>query len=230
MKIINFAFDDNFKYINYPLPAKKYIPDWFKETPKFINTDKEDIIEHMGTFKACMPFTDSLLSGYIFELWQDINIIQDEEMPRINWKDNSVPVFAARDSNLSGNMPIPIGHHDIHFVLRHPLYIKTPPGYSVLITQPLNRNDLPFTALSAIIDCDKEPFFPGNYSMFLRKDFSGVIKAGTPLLQIIPFKRDDWKTKINLNIINEGKKASIKSLRTIRGWYRDNVWSTKKYE
>lgn len=230
MKNIKFGLDKNFSDINPPLSAKRYLADWFKSTPKFLNSDKEDVLDHRGTFKACMPFTDSMISGYIFELWQDISIVQDESAPRINWKDNSVPVFATRDNLLSGDMPIPYGHHDIHFVLRHPLYIKTPPGYSILITQPFNRYDLPFTALTAIVDSDKEPFFPGNYSMFLRKDFSGVVKTGTPLIQIIPFKRDDWNSEISQDIVSEGKKSSNKSLRTIRGWYRDNVWSTKKYE
>jgi hypothetical protein len=182
MKNIKFAIDINNDYVNAPKPAKNYIPEWFRSTPKFLNSDNEDVMQHRGTFKSCMPFTDALIAGYTFELWQDINIIQDDNMPRIRWKDDSVPVFGVRDSLLTGNMPVPYAHHDIHFILKHPLYIETPPGYSILVTQPFNRNDLPFTALTAIVDTDTEPFFLGNYSMFLRKDFSGIVKMGTPLI------------------------------------------------
>ena len=28
--------------------------------------------------------------------------------------------------------------------------------------------------------------------MWLKKDFIGIIKKGTPIAQIIPFKRDNW--------------------------------------
>lgn len=230
MKKIKFALKEDFNDIVPPNSAKQYLPEWYRSTPKALDSNNEDIINHRSTFKACMPFMDSMMSGYVFELWQDINIIQDENMPRITWKDNSASVLGIRDFALSGNMPTPIGCHDIHYILKHPLYIKTPPGYSILITNPLNRYDLPFLALSAVVDSDKEPFFPGNYSLFLKKDFAGVVKMGTPLLQIIPFKRDDWSSEIDNSIIIDGQKASKKSLRTISGWYRDNAWSKKKYE
>jgi hypothetical protein len=150
--------------------------------------------------------------------------------PRIGWKDENAPVFAARESEQSGHMILPAGYWDIHYALLHPLYIQTPPGYSILVTQPFNRFDLPFMALTGIVDSDKEPFFPGNYSMFLKKGFSGEIKAGTPLLQIIPFKRDEWKSEVDRSIIDKGNRASNKSGRKIIGWYRDNVWAKKSYE
>ena len=33
--------------------------------------------------------------------------------------------------------------------------IETPPGYSMLITHPFNRPDLPFTTLTGLVDCDR---------------------------------------------------------------------------
>lgn len=229
-KIIKFALDPLVYDINPPLPSKGYIPDWHKNTQRFYNTDKENIIDHGKTFKVCMPFTDSMISGYIFELWQDLYVVDDENFPIINWKDEKTPVFSLRDSKQSGQMILPHGYWDIHYALLHPLYIQTPPGYSILVTQPFNRFDLPFMALTGIVDSDKEPFFPGNYSMFLKKGFSGEIKSGTPLLQIIPFKRDEWKSEVDYSIIEKGNRASNKSGRKIIGWYRDKVWSKKSYE
>ncbi len=230
MKKIKFALDPALSDATPPRPTKTYLPEWYKNTSRFYNTHKENIIDHGKTFKVCMPFTDAMLSGYTFELWQDLYIVDGDDFPRIGWKDQRVPVFAARESQQSGSMNLPEGYWDIHYALLHPLYIQTPPGYSILVTQPFNRFDLPFMALTGIVDSDKEPFFPGNYSMFLKKGFSGEVKAGTPLLQIIPFKRDDWKSEVDNSIIEKGNKASNKSGRTIIGWYRDHVWAKKSYE
>lgn len=229
-KIIKFGLEDSVYDINPPLPAKKYLPDWFKNASRFYDTTSESSIDHGKTFKVCMPFTDSLLSGYIFELWQDLEIIPGDIFPRIRWKDLGHVVVDSRDSRAAGGMTIPDGCWDIHFTLSHPLYIQTPPGYSLLITQPFNRFDLPFKVLTGIVDADKEPFFPGNYPMFLKSSVSGIIDAGTPMMQIIPFKRDSWKSEYNKDIVLSGQKASNKSGRKILGWYRDNVWSKKTYE
>ena len=230
MKKIKFALYPDVYDINPPLPTKNYLPDWYKNTSRFYNTEKENIIDHGKTFKVCMPFTDAMISGYTFELWQDLYIVDDENFPRIGWKDNSFQVLGTRESEQGGNMGFPQGYWDIHYALAHPLYIQTPPGYSILVTQPFNRFDLPFMALTGIVDSDKEPFFPGNYSMFLKKGFSGEVKAGTPLLQIIPFKRDDWESEIDNSLIEKGNRASNKSGRQIIGWYRDHVWAKKSYK
>jgi hypothetical protein len=33
-------------------------------------------------------------------------------------------------------------------------------------------------------------------SFYIREDFEGVILKGTPMLQAIPFKRDNWKSEV----------------------------------
>jgi hypothetical protein len=230
MKKIKFALHPKVYDINPPFPTKNYLPDWYKDTARFYNTGKENIIDHGKTFKVCMPFTDAMISGYTFELWQDLYIVDDGNFPRIGWRDETAPVVGIRESEQGGKMGFPQGYWDIHYVLNHPLYIQTPPGYSILVTQPFNRFDLPFMGLTAIVDSDKEPFFPGNYSMFLKKGFGGEVKAGTPLLQILPFKRDEWQSEIDNDIIQKGDKAANKSNRQLLGWYRDHAWAKKTYK
>jgi hypothetical protein len=85
----------------------------------------------------------------------------------------------------------------------NPWAIKTPPGYSCLITQPFHR-DLPFTILPGIVDTDTYPV-PINFPCVLSNiEFEGLIPAGTPLAQIIPFKRDSWISEYdNRKTINE---------------------------
>jgi hypothetical protein len=73
--------------------------------------------------------------------------------------------------------------------------IKTPPGYSCLVTHPFGYNNLPFHSFSGIVDSDR--FHADiNTPFTLKKNFSGVIPKGTPMMQIIPFKRENWESKI----------------------------------
>jgi hypothetical protein len=71
--------------------------------------------------------------------------------------------------------------------------IETPPGYSLLITHPINRHDLPFMTLTGLIDTDlyKDNFinFPARWR---DPSFRGVLPKGTPVAQCIPVKRELW--------------------------------------
>ena len=74
--------------------------------------------------------------------------------------------------------------------------IQTPPGYSCLLMEPINRNveELPFRVLPRIIETDqetKEIFI----SLVPRVDFPIAIKHNTPLIQVIPFERTEWELK-----------------------------------
>jgi hypothetical protein len=73
--------------------------------------------------------------------------------------------------------------------------VKTPEGYSTLFMHPLHKDPLPFVAIQGFIDTDKF-ITDGHLSILVEKDFKGVIKQGTPLAQVIPFKREDWKMEL----------------------------------
>ena len=71
--------------------------------------------------------------------------------------------------------------------------IETPPGYSLLVTHPVNRYDLPFTTLTGLVDTDlyKNDFinFPARWR---DGGFNGVLPKGTPVAQCLPVKRELW--------------------------------------
>src|SRR5262249_784850 len=71
--------------------------------------------------------------------------------------------------------------------------IEVPPGFSLLITHPINRHDLPFTTLTGLVDCDRyiDNFinFPARWS---DPAFEGVLPRGTPFAQCIPVKGQSW--------------------------------------
>jgi hypothetical protein len=73
--------------------------------------------------------------------------------------------------------------------------VKTPEGYSTLFMHPLHKDSLPFFAIQGFIDTDRF-ITDGHLSILIEKDFKGIIKQGTPLVQVIPFKREDWKMEV----------------------------------
>jgi hypothetical protein len=69
--------------------------------------------------------------------------------------------------------------------------VGTPKGYSSIFLQPAYSDSSPLTALQAIVDTDSF-VSNGHLSFLVEKDFKGIIKKGTPLIQVIPFKRESW--------------------------------------
>jgi hypothetical protein len=71
--------------------------------------------------------------------------------------------------------------------------------------------------------------YGGNVPVFFSSSFEGVIPEGTPIMQIIPFKTENWVSEKDLNIIEEGERNHKISSRKAFGWYKQNIWKKKTY-
>ena len=131
------------------------------------------------------------------------------------------------------HFPTPAGHYDDHFHWYPNWAPSLPKGYSALYVSPINRFDLPFTTVAGIIDNDKMDT-PGLMPFFLKKGFTGIIPAGTPYVQIIPFKRDDWESEYKFYTpqeIYDRHNAQADLLRVPEGGsYKKHIWSRKRYK
>jgi hypothetical protein len=227
MKTIKFASD--IEFIDIPKSARKYLPDWFKKSSLYA-VEGNVKATSQKTFKHCMPFIDSLSSGYIQDLWCDVEVIQSNNEPVIYWKDNGLDVLLPKTIGSYGQMTPPPGYSHKMFGFSHNSYIKTPPGYSVLMTQPFNRFDTPTYVLSGIVDTDIYPLYPGSYPIFIKEGFEGIIPKGTPLIQIIPFKREAWKSEKSSDLVTHGRFTKRVSMLFLEFWYKRNAWVKKSYE
>ena len=84
--VIKFAV--NHPYLTNPSSAKNYIPDWYKKADRFVGKNpilNSDSVQGQQTVKLCAPFLDSLTSGYIAELWQDLQVRQTNGIPTFTW-------------------------------------------------------------------------------------------------------------------------------------------------
>jgi hypothetical protein len=126
-------------------------------------------------------------------------------------------------------MTPPIGYERNPYKFENKWVMETPPGYSCLITHPLNRFDLPFFTMSGIVDTDQYNFLPVNLPFFLKEGFEGIIPKGTPIAQVIPFKREPWHSeKEDLNPLTKYQINNLKSV--VQRSYKNRFWSKKTYE
>jgi hypothetical protein len=178
-----------------PVPALFGLPDWFKTMPG--SAFSSMLGAEQMTLKKCPPLIDAMTYGFLFLLVTDLHV----EAGTFSW-DADFPSGAIASYSRS-----PIDFHDPaqvegtpffeqdRFILKFTSFwtIESPPGYSLLITHPINRQDLPFTTLTGLVDTDlyKDNFinFPARWSDI---SFTGVLPKGTPVAQCIPVKREIW--------------------------------------
>ncbi len=210
--------------------SKNFIPEWYKKTTKFLSGNSvPNILPLNMSFKACSPFIDSFTSGYMIPLAVDIAIDQSSNGPLISWVNPTETYVVQREKTLNEKLPTPIGFSENHYAWFTQHTIKIPKGYSALITHPLNRYDLPFITMSGIID-GEFAMYPGNLPVFFSSTFSGIIKAGTPIAQILLFKTENWESKKNLDIIEYGRLINKKTHNAAIGFYKETFWKKKMYE
>jgi hypothetical protein len=222
-----------------PKPSKRYIPQWFKDMPienSFIDGIKRPKIHTKFTAKKCMPFMDSLTSGYTQELMCDIfinpvNPNESDTTVEYNWPAglNFRPMSTRReDSQVQNSMPKFSGYYDAEFHWNTFWEPKTPPGYSTFYFHPANRFDLPFMTHSGIIDTDSWSI-TGALPFVIKKGFSGIIPAGTPIYQMIFIKRDEWISEANKYDASYNEKAVFSIHRFFKDNYKRQFWSKKEY-
>ena len=236
MKIEFIARDKYWSEIQpYPKPARSVMPEWYSEAPLYYSFGSKDDRLKMTdegknmTFKKCIPLIDGLKSGYIVELRKDL-IVQDNKDGQFDIQWNSDDLVITVHNSASNLVEAPYGYNTqvINYIWN--TIIKTPKGYSCLITHPLGFNDTALRMIPAVVDSDKE-VLNFHLPMWLKKDFIGIIKKGTPIAQIIPFKRDNWTAKNSF--LKEGEYEVLAENgfnATMQNHYRDTSWSKKRFK
>ncbi len=223
-----------------PGPVLKTIPDWFRKASRFIKNPetglpvlKEDG-SRMSNWKACPAVFDIMSSGYTYKTPCDIEFYEDAQgniQARV--------LDPQHQSLVQERMPLdrfppPQGFHAKHFAWWADWAVELPEGYSALYTQPFNRFELPFWTMGGIVDNDKV-HLPGTMPFFFMKGVTGIVPAGSPYAQIIPFKREHWlaeyDTDISAEEIDAKNRANAEKYRRPNGGvYFREVWERRKYQ
>lgn len=236
MKKITFTHEilDKNNILIFPKPADKDIPEWYKKTNSYINEKKQPLESEAGpttsaTVKRCMPVFDSFTAGYFLYLHVDVQINLEEDgthffqwasQDAIGWHSrvqfNEHP--AVKDLKIN-RMP----------KINSPWSIKTPLGTSCLFLPPMHRDNV-ISILPGIVDTDKHQN-PVNFPFVVQPGFEGLLPAGTPIVQVIPFKRDSWAMEIGEE--EERKLIEYQKIQLATKFfdrYKSFFWSKKHYK
>ena len=200
--------EELFDIVHKPIPAYKFIPEWFKK----INPTTPNLRDQVGCFSAtakkCLPLLDAMSLGFIIPLAVDVNIRTSDDGKMI--EGSSGPVFRAIDfhplEQLGGKTSPSYPSPAVKFI--NPWFIKTAPGYSVLITPCINHFEPRFTCLSGVVDTDIYPRTINFPSVWHLKGFDDRVPAGTPLVTVIPIRRKDMVRDAKVRKITKKEKEA----------------------
>lgn len=217
----------------HPEPAKLHIPQWYK--------DVKNLPHFQRTIKICKPFLDSLLAGYILKNPRDqlINFNVDKDGKKQTWVDVNEHAEKFQGLNMGnevhnlnqvGGMSCPYAQKNKGFniyKLLNPWTVTLDKGYAALYTPPLNRVNDDFEILSGIVDGNHP--IPTNFPIIFKKEGTWLLEKGRPIAMVFPFKLDNWKMKIEEQDNKKARKLQLSLVSKIRDWYKESIWSVKKW-
>ncbi len=216
-----------------PVPAKSALPDWFR---RLVPVDQSVLSATNNglTIKRCMPFLDAMTLGYILPIAATVRLQIGEQGKKVDagWEFDRVMVSNHGSYQIAGH-PLaerpPMKFHNYWT-------IQTPPGWSCLFVAPLNRPALPVEILAGVVDTDTYASLINFPFIATGADGVHVIEKGTPLVQIIPFRRSEaelelrkeggLEPRLEAAITSETADEGLERERILRntqageGWYR----------
>jgi len=184
--INNILIDESITPIN-----NKHFPEWWKK-----------IESTPGNLRKCHGVSDFITKGYTISMW--VTTIIRPALDGVNWEcfydvntaspsnDNNMLKVGYFDYRQTGKCPISeqrILNEANYIKLVNPWLIKTAPGYSSMLIPTFFTPNKNFTIMPAVINTDY--YHHANIVLNILTDSPFSIPAGTPLMHIIPFKREN---------------------------------------
>lgn len=234
-----------------PSNTHSVMPKWYKDADRFAKTPsgeyykapkgicpfpKEGTTDDYGkipTWKACPAIMDSFSTGYVLKTPCDVKFFKNKYGKiDVEILDQKHKDFVSKRDPMP-QFEHPKGYYKEHFAWYPDWGVEVPEGYSCIYMTPMNRFDLPFLNTTGIVDNDKV-HLSGTFPFFVIDGYEGTIPAGTPYMQILPFKRENWQSEteiLNQNEIYGKMTDNMKKYRVPDGGvYIKNVWTRREYK
>ena len=209
----------------HPKPASQFIPKEYRNLERYKKIDLAS-----PTLKTCIPFLDSMTAGYIIPFDQDYLVNPTEKDFSVIPANREKEGFGYHDK---GQLPkewhAKTGENAGKFINKW--LIRTPPGYSCLFMQPMNRyGEERVHLIEGIVDTDTY-INTINFPFILKKrDRQFLIKQGEPMVQVVPFKRESWKMWSGF-YFEKGHQKTVSLLQS--QWinrYKNMFWNKKSFK
>lgn len=205
-------------------PAREIKPSWYVEQRSWSSDRK---------FANCPGMLDAMQAGYIMPAWTDIHIKANTAGAIVTYNKAAEHYSRPKDymsNDLTGNF-IEVAD-DVKFTVNKispPWDIFAAEGYSVWITAPLYHapylRDLHI--YPGIVDCDGLPTLNVIFTPLRACEIH--IPIGAPLLQIIPFKRENMHAEVAKASTWEKMRIENALPTRVRGIYRKLFHRKKIY-
>lgn len=211
----------------FPSAAINNLPEWYKKMPSYDGDKRKNNADNFSpTMKKCIPVLDAISNGYIIKTWTDVNFGENS----VTWslREADMTAVEGHPQEQIPGYPIDSFYKKEVFKWMNPWKITTPKGYSCLFISPIGHH-LPFKIIEGVVDTDTFPLTI-NFPFFLYKGFEGIIPHNTPMVQVIPFKRDSFISKDKDFNEKEYEKFLAKHNTTFLNKYKANWWNRKAFK
>ena len=183
--------------IDKPVSSHVCAPSWYRELARMM--DHPRVKNPTMTIKMCPPFQEALFQGYIIPAPFDFTVACGEDgelmqMLESGMKQDRQPLVEEVEPDLVEGGP----WEGRIYRLRNYWRVETPPGYSCLMVTPLCRSseDAPFEILPTVLHSDDDGWATVNVAF--RRRFPIEVTRGTPMIQVIPFLREEWERQLSI--------------------------------
>jgi hypothetical protein len=114
--------------------------------------------------------------------------------------------------------------------IHSPWVLRTPAGYSTLFTPPINRFESPIQPLIGVVETDgyyREVHLPSIYG--LGRGSRYTLRQGAPLVQVIPFAREAWRSAV-IPLDPRLRNAADEPFLDDRDAYKQKHWVKLEYQ
>lgn len=217
----DFTQEIDWSSIAHPYPAKRAIPDWLsKQVAEFEDGGK--------TIKKCQPFLDGVTNGYVIPM-------PDDAVVRMTSKydfEIAGPGGVFLSAHGYGQYDAAWFKDRIVVKFNNPWIIKTPESYSCYVCHPNGKNIRPFYTIPAVVDTDVYDLTVAFPFVWLENKINSEIKIpkGTPMAQIIPYKRDTWNMTVEEADLEYWKDKRKDLTENPNNFYLKNIKQKKEFE
>ena len=187
-----------------------------------------------GNMNVCPGILDYNSMGYMIRAWTEIHINQVDGGFQAHTNDREHDITEGRCGNLNPDL-LPWEYGDVCdpnvIKIELPWLIETPVGYSCIQTSPFYHNlDIePFIMNHpGIVDTDGLHRLSWVFSVRHGEPF--IIPRGTPLIQLIPFKRQTFTREVSRAEIGDWMYQKLKQSTLIGKWYLKKFHNKKRYK
>lgn len=215
------------KEVPGPIAMSELVPQWWRKMDEFLPDDGNF---PMRTVKGCRPFMDQMVAGWALTLPQKLHFKADSEedggFVQWSWADQfgGQPMSHHGNEQFSSEVAKPP-----YIKLNMAFGIRTPPGWSMMFL-PLwmHNTELPFSPVPALVDTDSYAAVVNLPCIWEKRPWEGVIDAGTPVAQVIPIKREDWRATERDWKDSQAESDTMK-VRLFDRFYKRQSWHKKSW-